>query len=93
MCRYPHYVYQMDLACQVLLSVIFAIFAFFMIKWEKLVKEKQWIIYSISLACIIIIEVNSIKLYLHRYSKTYFFFQIADLLIVYFATFTEQAPK
>jgi len=45
-----------------------------MIKWEKLVKEKQWIIYSISLACIIIIE-------------------IADLLIVYFATFTEQAPK
>ena len=55
--RYPTYVYQVDLSCQVAISVILASFAFVVIKWEKLVKENPWIVYTISLSSIGIIEV------------------------------------
>ena len=57
-CRYDYYIYQLDLSTNVILAVFFGLLGFFVIRWEKLVKDNQWIIYTISLASVIIIEVR-----------------------------------
>lgn len=56
--RYQYYVYQVDLATHVCLTLFFCGLAFFVIKWEKLVKENQWIVYTISLVSVLVIEVE-----------------------------------
>ena len=56
--RYQYYVYQVDLATHVSLTLFFCGLAFFVIKWEKLVKENQWIVYTISLVSVLVIEVK-----------------------------------
>ena len=57
--RYPDYVYQVNLAIQVTICLVFAFLAFYVIKWEKLLKEKKWIVYLVSLGSVSLIEVRS----------------------------------
>ena len=52
--------YQLDISSQVILATIYGSFAFFVIRWEKLVKEKQWVVYTISIAIIAAIEIYDI---------------------------------
>ena len=56
-CRYPDYVYQIDLMIQVTICLVFAFLTFSVIKWEKLLKEKKWLVYSVSLGSVALIEV------------------------------------
>ena len=56
-CRYPDYVYQIDLMIQVTICLVFAFLTFYVIKWEKLLKEKKWLVYTVSLGSIALIEV------------------------------------
>ena len=56
--RYPDYVYQVNLAIQVTICLVFAFLAFYVIKWEKLLKEKKWIVYLVSLGSVALIEVR-----------------------------------
>ena len=56
--RYPDYVYQVNLAIQVTICLVFAFLAFYVIKWEKLLKEKKWIVYLVSLGSVSLIEVR-----------------------------------
>ena len=58
--RYPEYVYQLDLSSQVILAIVYGLFAFFVIRWEKLVKEKRWVVYTISIVIIAAIEIYDI---------------------------------
>ena len=52
--------YQLDISSQVILAITYGLFAFFVIRWEKLVKEKQWVVYTISIAIIAAIEIYDI---------------------------------
>ena len=56
-CRYPDHVYQIDLMIQVTICLVFAFLTFYVIKWEKLLKEKKWLVYTVSLGSIALIEV------------------------------------
>ena len=57
-CRYPNYVYQVDLGIQVTICLVFAFLAFYVIKWEKLLKENKWQVYCVSLAAVALIQVR-----------------------------------
>ena len=41
---------------QVTICLVFAFLTFSVIKWEKLLKEKKWLVYSVSLGSVALIE-------------------------------------